>query len=143
MVDGLLLSLGQRVTRKRIRDCMRLLDPDGIHIRKLRRLKRRVYEVPGSHYLWHLDGCHKLVHYGFVVHTCIDGYSRYVVYTVYRDNNRANTVLKVFKEGSKDLQILPQRIRTDKGGENINVFRCMAMYIYYIISKPQYSDTLA
>ena len=45
MVQGLLVSLGQRVSRQRIRDCMRLLDPDGVHIRQLRRLKRRVYEV--------------------------------------------------------------------------------------------------
>jgi len=68
MVQGLLVSLGQRVSRQRIRDCMRLLDPDGVHICQLRRLKRRVYEVPGSHYLWHLDGCHKLIKFGFVVH---------------------------------------------------------------------------
>jgi len=125
MVQGLLVSLGQRVSRQRIRDCMRLLDPDGVHIRQLRRLKRRVYEVPGSHYLWHLDGCHKLIKFGFVVHTCIDGFSRYVVYTVCRDNNRANTVLKAFKQGSKDIQTLPARVRTDKGGENVNVFRFM------------------
>lgn len=113
------------MTRERVRACIRILDPDGISIRTLRRLKRRVYEVPGSHYLWHLDGCHKLIKFGFVVHTCIDGFSRYIIYTVCRDNNRANTVLNAFKDGSRELQLLPRKVRTDKGGENTNVLYFM------------------
>ena len=121
MVEGLLLSLGYNVTRQRIRDCIRSMDPIGNEIRTLKRLKRRVYEVPGCHYLWHLDGCHKLIKFGFVVHTCIDGFSRYLIYSVCRDNNRANTVLNAFKEGSMDVGVLPSKIRTDKGGENVNV----------------------
>lgn len=125
MVQGLLVSLGHKVSRERVRDCIGSLDPDGISIRKLRRLKRRVYEVPGSHYLWHLDGCHKLIKFGFVIHTCIDGYSRYIIYTVCRDNNRANTVLTAFKEGSRKLKLLPRKVRTDHGGENFNVLRFM------------------
>lgn len=121
MVDGLLLSIGHRVTRQRIRECIRSIDPHGTEIRQIRRLKRRTYEVPGCHFLWHLDGCHKLIKYGFVVHTCIDGFSRYLVYSVCRDNNRANTVLSAFKSGSRDIGVLPAKIRTDKGGENMNV----------------------
>ena len=68
MVEGILMSLGHRVTRQRIRDCIRSLDPNGNDIRKIRRLKRSEYEAPGSHFLWHLDGCHKLIKFGFVVH---------------------------------------------------------------------------
>lgn len=125
MTDGLLRASGLRCTRKRLRDAIADIDPDGNVIRKLKRLKRRQYSVPGTHYLWHMDGCHKLIKYGFVVHTCIDGYSRYIVYTTCSDNNRANTVLTHFKKGSKELKTLPRRVRSDKGGENMNVCRLM------------------
>jgi len=104
MVQGLLTALGNRVSRQRIRDCMGALDPVGNDIRRIGRLKRRTYEVPGSHFLWHLDGCHKLIKFGFVIHTCIDGFSRYLIYSVCRDNNRANTVSNAFKEGSKNIR---------------------------------------
>ena len=101
MTEGHLLSLGIRVTRKRLRECIRSLDPEGIFIRKTRRLKRRVYFVPGSHYLWHMDGCHKFIRFGFVVHAAIDGYSRHVVFIKCSDNNRASTVLSEFKKGCR------------------------------------------
>ena len=123
MTEGHLLSLGLSASRKRIRDCMKSLDPDGVQIRKTKRLKRRVYSVPGCHYLWHMDGCHKLIKYRFVVHAAIDGYSRYIPFIKCSNNNKASTVLKEFKKGCKDLKVLPRRLRTDKGGENRHVCR--------------------
>ncbi len=41
-------------------------------------IDRRDYEVPRPHALWHMDGHHKLIRWGIVVHGIVDGYSRHV-----------------------------------------------------------------
>ena len=46
---------------------LREIDPDGIAMRRRRRLKRRVYESPGPDYCWHMDGYDKLKPYGFAI----------------------------------------------------------------------------
>ena len=50
----------------------------------------------------------------------MDGYSRIPVYLYCSNNNRANTVLKLFREAIAKYG-LPSRIRIDKGGENVDV----------------------
>jgi hypothetical protein len=85
-----------RVSRKRIMESMRRVDPAGVAQRKSRAVVRRVYHVADVNSLWHIDGTHKLIHYGFVIHTCIDGKSRYLVYIACADNNRADTVKELF-----------------------------------------------
>ena len=52
--------------------------------------------MPGPNSLWHLDGCHKLIRWGFVIHGGIDGYSRLITYLRVCTNNRSGTVLNVF-----------------------------------------------
>ncbi len=42
------------------------------------RIERQRYFVPQSNYLWHLDGHHKLIAWGIVIHGIIDGYCRTV-----------------------------------------------------------------
>jgi hypothetical protein len=37
---------------------------------------RRDYRVSRPHAIWHLDGHHKLILWGIVIHGFIDGYSR-------------------------------------------------------------------
>ena len=59
----------------------------------------------------------------FVIHGCIDGYTRRIVYLHCCDNNRADTVLHLFIEGVRQLG-LPSRVRGDRG-ENIGVARFM------------------
>ena len=58
----------------------------------------------------------------FVIHGCIDGYSRRIVYLHCCDNYRADTVLHLFIEGVRQLG-LPSRVCGDRGGENIGVAR--------------------
>ncbi|KAF8550599.1 hypothetical protein OG21DRAFT_1389223, partial [Imleria badia] len=41
-------------------------------------IKLRVYEVPQSNYVWHIDGHYKLIHWGIVINSMIDGYCRTV-----------------------------------------------------------------
>ena len=54
----------------------------------------------------------------------IDGFSRRVVYLHASDNNRADTVGNLFRAAVSECG-WPSRVRSDKGGENIEVARMM------------------
>ena len=54
----------------------------------------------------------------------MDGYSRRVVYLTCNNNNKADTVLHSFIEATQ-IYGVPSRIRTDKGGENMEIARFM------------------
>jgi hypothetical protein len=41
-------------------------------------IKRKPYEVSRPHAIWHIDGHHKLILWGIVIHGCVEGYSRTV-----------------------------------------------------------------
>ena len=57
-VDGRLKSEGVLVSRKRIRESLRRVDPVGVESRVRRVLHRRTYSVPSPNDLWHIDGYH-------------------------------------------------------------------------------------
>nr|XP_018908196.1 PREDICTED: uncharacterized protein LOC109037829 [Bemisia tabaci] len=119
---GALLSMGYHVAENRIRAILRQVDPDGVAARRRRALKRRVFSVPGANYLWCIDGHHKLIMYHFVVHGCVDGFSRKTIFCEVSCNNRASTVVEAFQEGVQRSG-LPHRVRGDYGGENEEVAR--------------------
>ena len=62
-----------RVPRDKVLRIMQIADPDGIALRKGRRLKRRKYYAIGPNYIWHADGYDKLKPFGFCIHGAIDG----------------------------------------------------------------------
>ena len=124
MIEGVLRSEGVLIQRERVRQSLSRVDPAGIQRRLTRVLHRRQYYVPSPNALWHIDGNHKLVRWRFVIHGCINGFSRFIVYLKSCSNNRADTVLQCFCEAVTQLG-LPSRVRSDMGGENILVARFM------------------
>ncbi|KAJ3335062.1 hypothetical protein HDU93_006579 [Gonapodya sp. JEL0774] len=113
-----------KVSIHRIRRSLRRVDSEGVEGRSHYTIARRRYHVSGPNALWHTDGNHKLNAYGFVIHGCIDGYSRYIVYLEAATNNRASTVLCIFRQGLRECGV-PSRVRGDYGGENNDVARLM------------------
>jgi len=55
-----------------------------------------------------------------VVHGAIDGFSRFIVYLCCNTNNTSDTVLQLFTKAVQSYG-LPDKIRCDKGGENVKV----------------------
>ena len=84
------------------------------------------YQVPWPNSLWHLDGHHALIRWKMVIHGCMDGYSRRIMFLRCSANNLAETVLELFLDAVRmDGNLWPSRIRVDNGVENVLV--CDAM----------------
>eukprot|EP00794_Sanderia_malayensis_P002281 gene2281-2625_t len=75
-VMGSLRGRGVIIPRQRLREHLRIVDPVGRAVRKHKTIIRRVYNVLGANHLWHIDSNHKLIAWRFVVHGCVDGFSR-------------------------------------------------------------------
>ena len=72
-VRGHLRSLGIRVQKRRVLGALQCVDRIGRLIRRRAVIQRRRYYSSRPNALWHCDGHHKLIKYGFVIHGFIDG----------------------------------------------------------------------
>ncbi|KAF5366542.1 hypothetical protein D9758_008964 [Tetrapyrgos nigripes] len=72
-----------------------------LRARRVRKTQRVPYLVSHPNALWHIDGHHKLILWGIVIHGVVDGYSQKVPGIQASDNNRASTVLKMFTRAVK------------------------------------------
>ena len=119
---GYLRSLRLRVQRRGARECLPRLDPQNRALRWGIVVSRRVYRVPWPNSLWHLDGHHSLIRWKLVIHGCVDGFSRRIIYLRCSSNNLAETVMNLFFNAvSRDGDRWPSRIRVDWGVENVLV----------------------
>ena len=124
MIRGYFRSRGIRIQRDRIRKSLARIDPRNARSRWVITISRRAYCVPGPNSLWHLDGHHSLLSWGFVIHEAIDGYSRLITYLHCSSNNRSETVKELFLDAIQSFG-MPSRVRTDQGGENVGVWQEM------------------
>lgn len=115
-----LLNQGIKVKRRDVQQACREADPLGVRQRFAKTRVRRRYQVPCINSVWHVDGHHKLNPYGFVIHGGIDGYSRRIVFMGVSNNNRADTVTKLFDEAVQNNG-WPSRVRVDYGKENLGI----------------------
>ncbi|XP_068731183.1 uncharacterized protein [Montipora capricornis] len=123
---GYFRAMGYTVQRRCIRESLNRVDPRNTALRWGALVSRRVYFVPWPNSLWHLDGHHSLIRWGFVIHGCIDGYSRRINFLHCSTNNLSSTVLSLFESAvEQDGGLWPSRIRVDFGVENTAV--CDAM----------------
>lgn len=124
LVIGHLRSQAIIVPRARIRASIHRIDPINTALRRSVTIRRRVYCVEGPNSLWHIDGHHKLIKWRLVTHGGIDGYSRTIVFLHCSTNNQASTMFGSFCDAVGDYG-LPDQVRSDSGGENIEVWRYM------------------
>ena len=120
LMNGYLVGIGIRVQQYRLRAALTRTNPVQRTLRWHQRLTRRTYSVPGPNALWHIDGHHSLIRWRFVIHGGIDGFSRYIVYLHCSTNNCAETVFNLFRAATRTCGV-PSRVRSDRGGENIDV----------------------
>ncbi|KAJ7146579.1 hypothetical protein C8R44DRAFT_591430, partial [Mycena epipterygia] len=71
---GFLRRHGVRVQRRRVYSAIHRVDGLGRVLRQRRVVQRKPYRVSRPHALWHVDGHHKLILWGIVIHGFIDGY---------------------------------------------------------------------
>lgn len=100
------------------------MDPEGREERRHRAIKRRFYNVTGPHLLWHIDSTHKLRDFNLSIQGAIDGGTRLCTLLRCNDNNDSYTNLINFV-GACEEYMVPSRVRSDKGGENVKICEFM------------------
>ncbi|XP_016333241.1 uncharacterized protein LOC107681453 [Sinocyclocheilus anshuiensis] len=120
MMRALLIVEGLRVSRHRVREMLVRVNPAAAARRWSSTVARRMYHVPFPNSLWHIDGNMRLIRWGFVIHGAIDGYSRLITYLNCNTDNCASTVLSQCIQATC-FYGLPSRVRSDHGGENLQV----------------------
>jgi len=129
MVNAMAAQGNMKVGVKRVQATLCAMDPEGVEERKQRKRRRRVYYIKAPGSCWHLDGYHKLaflVGFGIVIHGCIDGFTRQVVFCRASDNNYKETVKKLFLKAIK-IYGVPKKVCMDRGGENNDVIEVMLL----------------
>lgn len=125
------LQSGFTVKQETIRNLLGVLDPQGVSLRKRKRLRRRQYSSRGPNYIWHVDSYDKLKPYGIGVNGCIDGFSRKLIWVKASPTiNNPRVIAGFYLEAVKELQGCPLTVRSDMGTEN-GYIENMQIYLRY------------
>ena len=89
----ILISKGIQCRHEDVRKMVRNKDPEGVQLRKRRRLRRRKYTSLGPNFVWHIDGHDKLKQYGFSIHGGIDWFSRRALWLEISKSNKMPEVI--------------------------------------------------
>ncbi|KAJ8049043.1 hypothetical protein HOLleu_01595 [Holothuria leucospilota] len=122
-IDGC-VERGLTVKRDVVMHVIRALDPEGVRLRRRRRLERRMYLSVGRNFAWHLDSYDKLKPYGVAINGCIDGFSSRVLWLrANSTNNDPRIIAGYFMETVESGGGCPLLISADRGTENSTVER--------------------
>lgn len=99
--------------RSRIIDSMTHVDNLNKTLRKQAAIRRREYQSARLNALWHVDGHHKLILWGIVIHGIVDGYCRTVVAMKPSTNNQSTNVLQLFVDAVKEYDSPPEFVVTE------------------------------
>ena len=80
LLCSMLEAQGINVPQHRLRESIHRIDLKHSSSRWHQKIRRRTYYVPGPNSLWHIDSHHSLICWHVVVHGCIDGYSRMILF---------------------------------------------------------------
>jgi hypothetical protein len=69
---------GLRIQKSRVKASINRTDRLGRTLRTRTAIQRKKYKISRPNALWHIDGHHKLIPWGFVIHGIVDGYCRTV-----------------------------------------------------------------
>lgn len=116
------IAAGLTVSRETVRIILGEIDPDGVALRRARKLVRRKYNGRGSNFIWHLDSYDKLKPYGICINGCIDGFSRKLLWLkAGKTSSDPKVIGGYFINYVETLGGCPRRIRADRGTENGHV----------------------
>ena len=109
----ILISKGIQCCREDVRKMVCNKDPEGIQLRKRRRLRRRKYTSPGPNFVWHIDGHEKLKPHGFSIHSGIDGFSRHVLWLELSTSNKMTEVIEKYYLDAVQRNGLPVNVKAN------------------------------
>ena len=113
-VTTVLCFMGVFVPRNSVMSLLRELDPQGVSIRRWKKLKRRCYRSLGPNDCWHIDGYEKIKRFGLPIIGCIDGFSRKILWLeIVNSNNDPFVTASAYLNFISELEAIPRRIRTD------------------------------
>ena len=105
--------------RDDVRKIVKELNPEGVQLRKRRRLHRRKYFASGPNFVWHIDGHDKLKPYGFSIHGCIDGFSRKIIWLeIGTTNKMPQVVAKYYLDAIMFHGGVPLQVKADDDTEH-------------------------
>ncbi|PIK52036.1 hypothetical protein BSL78_11049 [Apostichopus japonicus] len=120
---------GYNIDRETVRNLLKLLDPEGVELRRRRRLRRRNYNGIGPNFVWHIDSYDKLKPFGICINGCIDGFSRHVLWVeAYKTSSDPRLIAGYYINTVGRIGRCPRIVRADLGTENSSV-RDMQMFL--------------